>query len=141
MLNLQEQVTRAEVIGWSIASPLCLMLVFAAHATYGSVARIMRHYRPIEDQLLPMARFFAWLGDVGFVSVLLACAALPVLALVTRQRPWILVCAPVICGMLAFAFMHAQSSALLEPSSVMVRHYESLGRQYNEPDSQTEEDR
>jgi len=129
MLNLREPVTRAEAIGWSLAGPLVLVLGGIAYFTYGNVAGIMSHYRPVESQLLPIARFFAWIGDVGVASVLLACAVLPVLALLTRQRPWLQACSPLIFGLLAFSFLHAMAAALASPSQALVQHYQQQSEQ------------
>jgi len=128
MTRLPGSVSRAEVIGWSIASPLVIVLAIVAYSSYGTVSSTMSQYRPIESELLTMTRFFGWLGDAGVSTVVLACAALPVAALLTRQKAWVYACSPIICGLLAFTFLHAMASALTSPSSALVRHYEQLTR-------------
>ena len=86
----------------------------------------MRLYRPIEDQLLPITRVFAFIGDLGVFCVLMACATLPVLVQLTRQRAWALIATPVTCAVLAFAFVQLKSDALTEPTEALSQYYEAL---------------
>jgi|SRR6185436_5311520 len=112
---LRDPISRAEAIAWSLCVPA---VVFAGVAGWGVVGGLgaVRRLAHIYDQVPPPAglqRFLA-IGELGLAAAFVLCAAVPIGALLTRQRTWVRLVAPIACSMVAYALLHQYSASSTE---------------------------
>ena len=125
---LSEPITRAEAIGWVLTIPALLQVGLMGYITVWSMRSFTWSTHAFPDAAPPLLGVYERVGERGILAIVALCAAMPIVTLFTRQRPWVRLLAPVICALLMTSLWWHYSDALMQyMRNVSVLHGSEAG--------------
>jgi hypothetical protein len=111
---LSEPVTRAEAIGWGLFLPTAGFAWVVRSGIVGGMRDLEFSARRWPDSVPGSMKLWLSVGPTGVTIACVLCGLLPLGALVTTQRPWVRVAAPIICLALLASMQGQYLSSLRE---------------------------
>jgi len=111
---LGEPITRAEAIAWALLVPAVLVAVSSGWAVVGSLSAVRKLMRNFETPVPSEVEFYLGVGELKVALLFGICALVPIVAVATRQRPWVKLAAPVVFGVIAYSMLHYYSTSSSE---------------------------
>ena len=115
---LSQSVSRGEVIALALVVQEVGFVLWSGWLVVGSLSAV----RATAHELVPASGnavpptldWFLGVGQLKLTFAFAVCAVIPVLAVVTRQRLWVKLAAPVVFGVVAFSVLHSYSTSYTE---------------------------
>ena len=98
-------ITRGEAIAWAVFIPALGVIAYTCVLFVRGVSVLPDMSRQFKAPLPPELQLYANINPVWWVVAFAACALVPLAALVTKQRAWVRIAAPIVFGLIAYAFV------------------------------------
>ena len=120
---LNEPVLRAEAIAWALCVPTVMLVSAAGWAVVGGLSTV-RQLSSVHQQVpLPAElQLYIGAGELWLAVAFGVCGVLPLLALITRQRFWVQLVAPLVCGVVVYVLFHGYAASSREWLISVGRH-------------------
>jgi hypothetical protein len=116
---MSQPVTRAEAIGWALLIPTAYYGWVTGYGMVRVMDSLAFSMRQWPDSVPASMSIWTTLGPVGVVIVCSLCVLVPLGALLSSQRPWLRVAAPLICLALLFSLQSQCMASLREMGQLL----------------------
>ncbi len=106
--------TRAEGIGWALTVPALVVIGVSGVGMFRAVAAVRQLSTRFHAPLSPLMSTSDALGEWWIAVAVAACGVTCLLAMITRQRAWVRVAAPVVLALFVWSVQRLYTVDLLE---------------------------
>ncbi len=111
---LASSVTRAEAIGWALTVPALGVIGMSGIGLVKAVTAIRNFPKEFQAPYSPLMSASVSMGEWWVGAAIAACGVVCLLALITKQRTWVRIAAPVVFGLLAWSVQDLYANDLRE---------------------------